>query len=344
MPAFVIRSVTVMGGVLAFNAGVWLLAWLMFRGSALLMGSAILAFSLGLRHAVDADHIAAIDNATRKLMQDGKRPVTVGLWFSLGHSSIVVLLSLLLVVMATGMKQQLDKLAAIGSVAGVVISCLVLFLLAALNCSVLVGLTRTFRRVRNGGTYREEDVALQLARRGLMGRIFSKLFRSVHASWQLYPVGLLFGLGFDTATEIGLLGLSAASAMRGLGLWSIMVFPALFTAGMSLIDTADSVLMLNVYSWSFIRPLRKLYYNITVTAISVVTAAGVGALEALALMQQKMGWSGPFWNLVALFGRNFGGIGYAVIGLFTISWIVSVLFYKLQRYDELDVRAADPST
>jgi len=166
------------------------------------------------------------------------------------------------------------------------------------------------------------------------------LFRLISESWQMYPLGLLFGLGFDTATEIGLLGLSAASAVRGLGLWTIMIFPALFTVGMSLVDTADSIMMLNVYSWSQVRPMRKLYYNLTVTAISVAVALLVGTMEALALLQAHLGLSGPFWGLVAMLGRNFGLLGYGVVLLFAASWIVSLTMYKLQGYDKIGISAA----
>jgi len=172
---------------------------------------------------------------------------------------------------------------------------------------------------------------------GPLGRVASRLLRLISASWHLYPLGVLFGLGFDTATEIGLLGLSAASAVQGLGLWTIMIFPALFTAGMSLIDTADSILMLNVYSWSFVRPMRKLYYNLTVTAISVAVALLVGTMEALALLQAHMGLSGPFWGMIAMVGRNFGLLGYGVVLLFAASWIISIAIYKLRGYDEIDM-------
>jgi high-affinity nickel-transport protein len=332
-----IRKIAVCAAVVSANLGAWLVAWLMLGGNTVLMGSAVLAYSLGLRHAVDADHIAAIDNATRKLMHDGKRPVTVGLWFSLGHSTIVVLLSLMLVLTATGIRQQLSHLAVVGATVGVVSSCLVLLVLAAMNAYVLAGLVRTFRAIRKGQARVDGDSQLSLLPVGPLGRVASRLFRLISASWHLYPLGVLFGLGFDTATEIGLLGLSAASAVQGLGLWTIMIFPALFTAGMSLIDTADSILMLNVYSWSFVRPMRKLYYNLTVTAISVAVALLVGTMEALALLQAHMGLSGPFWGMVAMVGRNFGLLGYAVVLLFAASWIVSIAIYKLRGYDEIDM-------
>jgi nickel/cobalt transporter (NiCoT) family protein len=337
------RAAGVLVGVVALNVLAWLAAWSCFGGNTVLMGSAVLAFSLGLRHAMDADHIAAIDNATRRLMHAGKRPLTVGLWFSLGHSTVVVLLSLLLVLTAGGMQRQLERVASIGGGIGVAVSCVVLSALAVMNARVLLDLVRKFRAVKNEGVCRHEDIASSLMPGGLLGRLSARLFRFVGASWHLYPVGVLFGLGFDTATEIGLLGLSAASAVRGVGLWPIMVFPALFTAGMSLLDTADGILMLNIYNWSFDRPLRKLYYNLSITAISVAVALLVAAMEALALVQVRMGFSGPFWELVAVADRNFGFLGYAVVGLFVASWMVSIVVYKVQGYDRMEVRVADRS-
>jgi len=334
------RKAAVSVAVLSVNLVIWLATWMMFGGNTVMIGSAVLAYSLGLRHAVDADHIAAIDNATRKLMNDGKQPVTVGLWFSLGHSTVVVLLSLLLVLTAAGIRQQLSHLAEFGSLLGVAASGLVLFVLAAMNACVLAGLLRTFRSIRRGEVDPAGQSLQSLVPTGLMGRAAARLFRLISASWQLYPLGLLFGLGFDTATEIGLLGLSAASAVKGLGLWTIMIFPALFTAGMSLIDTADSIMMLNVYSWSQVRPVRKLYYNLTVTAISVAVAVLVGAMEVLALLQAHLGLSGPFWGLVAVLTRNFGLLGYAVVLLFAASWIVSLMIYKMRGYDKIGMPPA----
>ena len=322
------------------NIGLWGVAAVTFRHYPVLLGTAFLAYGFGLRHAVDADHIAAIDNVTRKLMQQGKRPVGVGFFFSLGHSTIVFGLSAAVALTAVAMKNRFDAIENFGSIAGTLISAFFLLAIAIMNILVLVSIFRTFRSVKAGGAYADEDLNLLLARRGFFGRLFRGLFRLVDHSWQMYPVGVLFGLGFDTATEVGLLGISAAEASKGLPIWSIMVFPALFTAGMALIDTTDSVLMLGAYGWAFAKPLRKLYYNITITSVSVLVALIVGGLETLGLIQGELDLSGPFWDPIASLNNNFGTLGYVIIGIFVMSWIVSVAIYKLRRYDEIEVTAA----
>jgi len=334
------KIVGIFSVVAMLNVASWTVALGLFHGHALLLGSAVLAYSLGLRHAVDADHIAAIDNVTRKLMQEGKQPVAAGFFFSLGHSTIVVALSLVLAATAAGMKDHIAFLRDFGGSFGVAASSAFLFVLAIMNVVVLRAIMRTFRRVKNGGRCEEADLNLLLARRGLASRLFARLFQLVSHSWYMYPIGLLFGLGFDTATEIGLLGLAAAEATRGLNVWTIMVFPALFTAGMALIDTGDNVLMLGVYRWSFIKPLRKLYYNLTITAISVAVAVVVGGIEALGLVQGRWNLSGPFWHAVAVASDNSGLLGGAIIAVFIVSWLASLLVYRLRRYDEIEVIVA----
>ena len=246
----------------------------------MLLGTAALAYSFGLRHAFDADHIAAIDNVTRKLMQEGSRPVGVGLFFSLGHSTIVVALTVAIAVATTALQGRFDAFKSFGAMVGTLVSALFLFAIAIANIVVLVSVWRTFQTVKSGGRFVEEDLDLMLANRGLLGRLFRRFFRLIERSWQMYPLGILFGLGFDTATEVGLLGISATQASQGLSIWSILVFPALFTAGMTLIDTTDSILMLGAYGWAFIKPIRKLYYNLTITAVSVLVAVIVGGLES----------------------------------------------------------------
>jgi len=325
----------------AANILLWAAAILTFRNYPVLLGTAFLAYSFGLRHAVDADHIAAIDNVTRKLMQEGKRPVTVGFFFSLGHSTIVFGLSAAVAVTAFAIKHRFSSIESFGNVAGTLISALFLLAIAVMNIFVLSAVFQTFRRVKSGGVYSDEDLNLLLARRGFFGRMFRGLFRLVSQSWQMYPVGVLFGLGFDTATEVGLLGISAAEASKGLPIWSIMLFPALFTAGMALIDTTDSVLMLSAYGWAFAKPIRKLYYNLTITSVSVLVAVIIGALETLGLIQGKMNFSGDFWNAVAALNNNFGVLGYVIIGIFVLSWMISILFYKLNRYDEIEVNFSE---
>ncbi len=335
------RSLGVYGILIAANVLAWLAAVICFHNYPVLLGTAFLAYSFGLRHAVDADHIAAIDNVTRKLMQEGKRPVGVGLFFSLGHSSIVVALSAVVAVAAFAIKTKFLSLQNLGGIVGTIVSATFLFAIALMNVMVLVSIFQTFRRVKAGGCYHDEDLNLLLARRGFFGRLFRGLFRLVTRSWHMYLIGLLFGLGFDTATEVGLLGISAAEAAKGLNVWSIMVFPALFTAGMSLIDTTDSVLMLGAYGWAFVKPIRKLYYNLTITSVSVIVAVIVGGVEALGLVQGQMNLSGPFWTMIGTLSDNFGTLGYIIIGIFIASWIVSVAIYKMNRYDEIEVNIAE---
>jgi len=324
-----------------FNIACWGYAIVAFHNYPVLLGTAFLAYSFGLRHAVDADHIAAIDNVTRKLMQEQKRPVGVGFFFSLGHSTIVFGLSAAVAITSVAIKDHFDSIENFGNIAGTLISAFFLLAIAVMNIVVLTSIFRTFRRVKAGGIYADEDLNLLLARRGFFGRMFRGLFRMIDSSWQMYPVGVLFGLGFDTATEVGLLGISAAEASKGLPVWSIMVFPALFTAGMALIDTTDSVLMLGAYGWAFAKPIRKLYYNITITAVSVVVAVIVGGLEALGLVQGEMNLSGWFWDAVASLNNNFGMLGFMIIGIFIASWMISIMFYKLNRYDEIEVNLGE---
>jgi nickel/cobalt transporter (NiCoT) family protein len=325
----------------AVNIGLWGLALVTFRHYPVLLGTCFLAYGFGLRHAVDADHIAAIDNVTRKLMQQGGRPVGVGCFFSLGHSTIVFGLSAAVAATAVAIKNRFGAIENFGNVAGTLMSAFFLLAIAVMNILVLLSIVRTFRKVKAGGVYVDEDLNLLLARRGFFGRLFRGLFRLVDHSWQMYPVGVLFGLGFDTATEVGLLGISAAEASKGLPIWSIMVFPALFAAGMALIDTTDSIMMLGAYGWAFAKPLRKLYYNITITSVSVLVALIVGGLETLGLIQGELNLSGPLWDPVAALNNNFGTLGYVIIGIFMLSWIVSVLLYKMKRYDDIEVTLAE---
>jgi nickel/cobalt transporter (NiCoT) family protein len=323
------------------NIAIWALAIFMFRNYPVLLGTSFLAYGFGLRHAVDADHIAAIDNVTRKLMQQGQRPVGVGLFFSLGHSTIVFGLSAAVAVTAILIKNNFNSIESFGNIAGTLISACFLLAIAVMNVVVLISVFKTFHRVKAGGIYEDEDLNLLLAKRGFFARFFRSLFRLVERSWHMYPIGVLFGLGFDTATEVGLLGISATEASKGLPVWSIMIFPALFTAGMALIDSADSILMLGAYGWAFAKPLRKLYYNITITSVSILIAVIVGGIEILGLVQDRLNLSGPVWNPVVSLNNNFGMLGYLIIGIFGFSWIVSVLFYKFKGYDAIEVRIAD---
>ncbi len=304
------------------NVLVWLAALAVFTGpQRLLLGTAALAYAFGLRHAVDADHICAIDNVTRKLMQEGKRPVGVGFFFSLGHSTIVIALTVLIAVAAATVKQRLPQLEDLGGVVGTSISATFLFVIAAINAFVLADIVRAFRRVRGGYEFSECSLNDSLDRRGLLGRLFRPLLRLVSKSRHMYPVGILFGLGFDTATEVGLLGIAAIEAGKGLPIWAILIFPALFTAGMSLIDTTDGILMLGAYGWAFVDPARKLSYNMTITSASVLVAVLVGGVEVASILGANV---------------DVGWLGFAIVGTFVLSWLASVAFYRAMRYGDRD--------
>jgi len=334
------KIIGIYGMLIAANVAAWTWALSAFHAYPVLLGTAFLAYSFGLRHAVDADHIAAIDNVTRKLMQEGKRPLAAGFYFSLGHSTVVVLASVGVAVTAAAFREQLANFQTIGGVIGTAISAAFLLLIAAINLVILVNVYRVFRRVKNGNAVGDEELNLMMAGGGLFARACRSLFRLIGASWHMYPLGFLFGLGFDTATEVGLLGISAAEASGGLSIWSILVFPALFTAGMTLIDTTDSILMVGAYGWAFVKPIRKLYYNLTITFVSVVVAVIVGGVEALGLVAERLGLRGGFWEAVSGLNDNFGALGYLIIGIFAVSWIVSVLIYRLNGYDRLELPPA----
>jgi high-affinity nickel-transport protein len=328
-----------MYGILAVaNIGAWIWALIAFRDYPVLLGTAFLAYTFGLRHAVDADHIAAIDNVTRKLMQQGKRPVAVGFFFSLGHSTIVFGLSVAIALTSVALKDRFDSLSAIGGIIGTSVSSFFLVAIAIANLIILISVYRTFQHVKSGGTYVDEDLNLILAKRGFFGRIFRNLFRLINHSWQMYPVGFLFGLGFDTATEVGLLGISATAAAKGMSIWAILVFPTLFTVGMALVDSTDSILMLGAYGWAFVKPIRKLYYNMTITFVSIVVALVIGGTEALGLLSDEIGLKGPFWDFIGSLNDNFNTIGFVIIGVFVVSWITSLIIYRMNKYDEIEVR------
>jgi len=334
-------------GIYAFlvsvNILVWVLSLLAFYRYPLLLGTALLAYTFGLRHAVDADHISAIDNVTRKLMQENKKPVAVGFFFSLGHSTIVVALSIAIAFTATAIQKNFPGLQSVGGLIGTSVSALFLFVIAAINILVLWEIFRAFRRVKNGGEYNEQTLDEFLNQRGLMGRFFRPLIRMVSSSWKMYPIGVLFGLGFDTATEVGILGISASSAAKGLPIWYILLFPALFTAGMCLLDTTDSILMLGAYGWAFVKPMRKLYYNMNITLVSVLVALVVGGIEVLSIIGGQLNLGGTFWDSVSNLSSNFGTIGYVIIGIFVLSWLISTAIYKLKRYDDIEVPSFNPS-
>ncbi|WP_153135732.1 HoxN/HupN/NixA family nickel/cobalt transporter [Paraburkholderia agricolaris] len=323
--------------LIAINVLAWIWAVVAFRNHPLLLGTALLAYGFGLRHAVDADHIAAIDNVTRKLMQEKKRPVAVGFFFSLGHSTVVVLASVAVAITASAMQTRFDHYKEIGGIVGTLVSALFLFAIALMNLIILKSIYSAWRHVRSGGKYVEDDFDMLLADRGFLSRLFRPLFRLITRSWHMYPLGFLFGLGFDTATEIGLLGIAATQASRGLSPWAIMVFPVLFSAGMSLIDTLDGHLMLGAYGWAYLKPIRKIYYNMTITLVSVIVAVVIGGIEALGLIADQLKLQGPVWDAIGTLNDNFGTLGYIIIGIFVLSWVTSVLIYRAKRFDELEV-------
>jgi high-affinity nickel-transport protein len=330
--------------LLVANLFFWALALLSFRDYPLLLGTSILAYSFGLRHAVDADHIAAIDNVTRKLMQENKRPVAVGFFFSLGHSTIVVAMSIAIALTATAIQSNFPGLKEVGGLIGTSVSAVFLLLIALINMVILWDVFKTFQSVKRGGHYDEQSLDAFLNQRGLLGRFFRPLFRLIDQSWKMYPLGVLFGLGFDTATEVGLLGISASQASAGLPIWSILIFPALFTAGMCLVDTTDGILMLGAYGWAYVKPIRKLYYNMTITFVSVLVALLIGGVEALSIIGDRLNFKGPFWDFIGSVGDNFGTIGYFIIGIFVLSWVISTIIYKVKKYDDIEVVRATASS
>ncbi len=328
--------------LIVFNLTAWAVAFLGFSVQyPTLMGVALLAYTFGLRHSVDADHISAIDNVTRKLMQENKRPVAVGFFFSLGHSTIVVGLTVGIAIAATVVSTAIPALKNAGGLIGTSVSAVFLYLIAIINLLVLWEIFQTFRKVRRGEDYNDQTLDEFLNQRGLMGRFFRPLLRMVDASWKMYPVGLLFGLGFDTATEVGLLGIAAAQAGKGLPIVYILIFPALFTAGMCLMDTTDGILMLGAYGWAFVKPIRKLYYNLNITLVSVLVALVVGTIEVFSIIATEFNLSGGIWDYLG--SLDFGVLGGIIIGIFIVSWLASTIIYKVKKYDDIEVSIAAPS-
>ncbi len=318
------RIAVVFGGLIAANAGAWFWAFAAFHGMPILLGTALLAYGLGLRHAVDADHIAAIDNVTRRLMQDGQRPVAVGLFFSLGHASIVVAASAAVAVAAGRFGPRLEAWHAIGGVVGTLISVAFLLAIAAANLLVLLALRRARRLARAGEAVDDDALNPALAGRGVLSRLLRPVFAMIGRSWHMYPLGVLFGLGFDTATEVALLGMSATEARQRLPVLAVLVFPALFTAGMALVDTADGVLMLGAYGWAFAEPARKLGYNIAITTLSVIVALLVGSAELLGLAGAQWPTDPATWS----------ALGALIAGVFATSWAASALIARTRRHDQ----------
>ena len=320
--------------LIAANAGAWIWAIMAFAGQPSLIGTAFLAYTLGLRHAVDADHIAAIDNVVRKLMQDGQRPLFVGLFFALGHSTVVVLATIAVAATAAALQAGFGEVQKVGGMIGTAVSAAFLLVIAAVNLVILAGVWRSFLRVRRGEQIAPEDLQALTAGGGMLSRLFKTLFRVISRSWHMYPLGFLFGLGFDTASEIALIGLSAMQVAQGMPIWSMLVFPALFTSGMALVDTADGALMVGAYGWAFANPVRKLWYNLTMTAVSVAVAVLIGGIEALGLVSDRLDLDGSFWTTIRDLNGSLGGAGFVVIAAFVLCWITSALIYRWKRFDE----------
>jgi high-affinity nickel-transport protein len=299
------------------------------------LGLGLAAYTLGMRHAFDADHIAAIDNTTRKLMADGRRPLSTGFWFSLGHSTIVFGMCLLLGVgvraVAGEAADDASPLHQIGGLVGTLVSGVFLLLIGISNLVVLAGIVRVFRRMRRG-EFDERELERRLAERGFLNRFLGGVTRAIRAPWQMYPLGMLFGLGFDTFTEISLLVLAGGAAAVNLPWYAILTLPVLFAAGMSLLDSIDGCFMNFAYGWAFAKPVRKVFYNITVTALSVAVALVIGMIELLGLVAAKLDvHRGP---LAWLAGLDLNAVGYGVVALFVVTWLVAVAVYRLARIEE----------
>lgn len=300
------------------------------------IGIAVLAYSLGLRHAFDADHISAIDNTTRKLLADGKRPLSVGFWFALGHSTIVVGIGVGIVVAEKAVYHALSDdnstLEKFGGIFGTVISASVLFLIALLNMVILVGIIKVFRSMRRG-SYDEAELEQQLQNRGFMNRFFRRWTKTIDKEWKMYPLGVVFGLGFDTATEVTLLATTALLASQSLPFYAILCLPILFTAGMTLLDTLDGIFMNFAYSWAFLNPVRKVYYNLAITGLSVAICFCIGGIEVLGLLGQEWGaLHGAFWDFMATFDIN--KAGFVIVGLFILCWAAALAIWKFGRVEE----------
>ncbi len=299
----------------------------------LLAGLGILAFTFGLRHGVDADHIVAIDNTTRKLLQEGKRPLTVGTWFSLGHSTVVVGLIISLILATNAVKSQIPALQTNGAIIGTAISGIFLFLIGLINVLIIIGIYRVFTTLKQG-KMNETELDSLLENRGFLNRYFKGLFKIVREPWQIYPIGVLFGLGFDTASEIALIAISVGVGVSSSApLWMILILPFLFTCGMVMVDTTDGVAMLTAYGWAFLKPIRKIYYNLTVTIISVAVAFAIGGVEILQVLSNELKLTGSSWTWLR--SLDFETMGFGIIGIFVVSWLVSVAYWKYKQYDRL---------
>ncbi|NHM31926.1 HoxN/HupN/NixA family nickel/cobalt transporter [Bacillus sp. C11] len=301
------------------------------KNHSLLLGMAFLSYTLGLRHAFDADHIAAIDNTVRKLVQQKKNPIGVGFFFSLGHSSVVFIMAVVLAFSVHWAQREMPQWQEMGGEIGTIVSGCFLVFIGILNAVILVDLQKVFLRMRKG-TYNEEEVEELLLNRGFVARFAGPLFRFINKSWHVYPLGFLFGLGFDTASEVALLAISAGAAKNALPLVGILSLPILFAAGMSLMDTADGVFMTNAYKWAFSTPLRKVYYNLTVTSLSVMAALLIGMIELAQVFSEKMNLTSGGWQWIQ--NLEISWMGYFLVALFLFSWLLSYVVWKVFKIEE----------
>jgi high-affinity nickel-transport protein len=335
-----VMMVLVVGGlhVLGFLTLIALVAPQRYRpgtAGAFTIGIGVTAYTLGLRHAFDADHISAIDNTTRKLMSEGKRPLSVGFWFSLGHSTIVFALAFLISfgvrALDRPVKNDDSNLHQVTSWIGTLVSGTFLYAIAAINVVILLGIVKVFREMRSG-RYNEQQLEEQLQKRGLMNRLLGTMTKTVTEPPQMYPVGVLFGLGFDTATEVALLVLAGGAAGAGIPWYAILCLPILFAAGMSLMDSIDGSFMNFAYGWAFSKPVRKVFYNITITGLSVAVAVVIGTIELGGLLASELGLSGSFWNWFESIDINF--LGYVLVAMFVATWAIALSVWRYGRIEE----------
>jgi nickel/cobalt transporter (NiCoT) family protein len=327
-----VKVAALFAGIIAVTLFGFFASFVIGRVAVVLAGLGLVSYILGLRHGVDADHIAAIDNTTRKLMQEKKRPLTVGTWFSLGHSTIVVGLIFAFVLGARAVSGSVPTLQADGNIIGTLVSGSFLWILGLVNVVIVLGIYQIFKKMREGELDQSQLDTL-MEKRGFMNRYFHRLFKVVKEPWQIYPIGVLFGLGFDTATEVALIAISVGIGVSAnVPLYYILVLPLMFTCGMVLIDTTDGVVMRMAYGWAFLNPLRKVYYNLTVTIISVMVAWLIGSIELLQVLSTELNLGGGFW--LWLRALDFETMGYGIIAVFVVSWVASVVYWKVNRFEQ----------
>jgi len=324
---------SIYGSLATVTAALVLVATMIGQRYAILAGLGVVSYVLGLRHAVDADHIAAIDNTTRKLLQQGKRSVTVGMWFSLGHSTIVIALTAALVFATRAIINAVPAFESGGAIVGTLISGVFLFIIGLVNVLIVLDVYNTFKGLKEG-RITEAKLDDTLRKKSFMNKTFGKLFKIVNEPWQIYPVGVLFGLGFDTATQIALIAISIGIS-GSVPFWYVIILPLLFTAGMVTIDTSDGISMRCAYGWAFLKPIRKIYYNLTITIISVLVAFTVGGIELIQVIASEVGWTSGFWGWLG--NIDFETMGYAIIAIFLISWLVAMAYYRYKGYEKINL-------